>query len=143
MNSRGFTLIEVLLSISILSIIAGLSIPVYQSFLARNDLSNSAESTASALRRANSYARGVKDDSTWGVKVQSSAITLFKGASFASRDTTYDESVSMPGITAAGMDEILFTKLTGVPSANGTITLTTTNNETRTVTLNAQGMVAY
>ena len=116
MNSRGFTLIEVLLSISILSIIAGLSIPVYQSFLARNDLSNSAESTASALRRANNYARGVKDDSTWGVKVQSSAITLFKGASFASRDTTYDESVSMPGITAAGMDEILFTKLTGVPS---------------------------
>lgn len=144
MNSRGFTLIEVLLSVSILSIIAGLSIPVYQSFLVRNDLSNTTETVASSLRRANTYARGVKDDSLWGIKVQSAMITVFKGADYSSRDTAYDETVSLPStITASGMDEVMFAKLSGAPSAVGTITLKTTNNDSRTVTINAKGMVAY
>lgn len=143
-DSRGFTLIEALLSVSIMGIIAGLSIPVYQIFLVQNDLSNNTESVASSLRRAQTYARGVKDDSTWGVKVQSSVITLFKGATFATRDAAYDETTPLPStITAGGMDEIVYTKLLGTPSTTGTITITTSNNDTRMVTINAKGMVAY
>ncbi|KKT34575.1 MAG: hypothetical protein UW24_C0026G0001, partial [Parcubacteria group bacterium GW2011_GWA2_44_12] len=38
MKNAGFTLIEVLLSITAIAIIAGISIPVYQSFQNRNDL---------------------------------------------------------------------------------------------------------
>ena len=143
-NNRGFTLIEALLSVSIVGIIAGLSIPVYQSFLVRNDLSNTVEGVASSVRRANTYARSVKDDSIWGIKVQNSVITLFKGTSFASRDTAYDETVNLPGtLAASGLDEVTFAKLSGTPSTTGTITVTATSNDTRTVMINAEGMVAY
>jgi prepilin-type N-terminal cleavage/methylation domain-containing protein len=143
MQARGFTLIEVLLSVAIMGLLAGLSIPIYQSFLNRNDLSNNTEAVASSLRRAQTYARASKEDSTWGVKVQSGVITLFKGSSYASRSSGLDETVTLPGnVTASGMDELYFSKLYGVPNTTGTITLTS-NNETKTVTLNAKGLVTY
>lgn len=141
-QSRGFTLIELLLSVSILGIITAVSIPVYASFLTRNDLGTSVESVSSAMRRAGMYARGMNDDSAWGIKVQSSSITLFKGTSFATRETAYDEVITLPGtITASGMDEIIFAKLAATPSATGTITLTTNTNETKAIAINAKGMV--
>jgi prepilin-type N-terminal cleavage/methylation domain-containing protein len=143
-GSKGFTLIELLLSVTIIGIIMTLTTPVYQSFLTRNDLSNNTEAVASSLRRAVTYARGVKEDSVWGVKVLGSSIVVFKGTTYASRDTTFDETTSFPNtLTASGMDEITFSKLSGVPSTTGTITMTANTTDTRTVTLNAKGMVAY
>lgn len=144
-NQSGFTLLEVLLSVAILAILGALSMPVYQSFLVRNDLSNTVAATASTLRRAEQYASGSKSDSTWGVKVQSNLVTLFKGSSYASRDTSFDETVTLPGtITASGaLSEVYFSKLTAVPSTTGSFTLTSSTNDTRTVTLNAEGLVTY
>lgn len=145
MNDRGFSLIEVLMSVAIMSVLAGLSLPIYQSFQNRNDLDITAEATANALRRAQAYARSVKGDSQWGVGVQSSAITLFKGATFASRDTAYDETIALANISVSGLSEVLFSKMSGAPNIVGTdsITLTSMNNDVRTVTINAKGMVSY
>jgi prepilin-type N-terminal cleavage/methylation domain-containing protein len=144
MNERGFTLIEMLLSVGIIALLAGLTTPVYQSFNNRNELDITAQSLASALRRAQVYARSVHGDSQWGVEIQSGAITLFKGSVFASRDTTYDEvSVISSSTAVTGTSEILFAKLSGAPASTGSVTLTDINNEVRTVTINAKGMVSY
>lgn len=143
-RERGFTLIEMLLSVGIIALLAGMSLPLYQSFDTRNELDITAQSLASALRRSQVYARGANDDSQWGVRIQSGAITLFKGASFAGRDATYDEvTVVSPSTAVSGMSEVLFVKLSGAPNTTGSVTLTNVNNETRTVTINAKGMVAY
>jgi prepilin-type N-terminal cleavage/methylation domain-containing protein len=142
MNSQGFSMLEMLLSVGIISILAGLSLPIYLSFQTRNDLFITAESTADVLRRAQVYARGSKDDSQWGVEIQSSGVTLFKGTSFASRDTSYDETIAISS-GVSGLTEVLFAKLTGAPSTTGNITFTSNANETKTVTINAKGMVSY
>jgi prepilin-type N-terminal cleavage/methylation domain-containing protein len=143
-QQSGFTLLEVLLCVALLGMLVGISLPVYASFNDRNSLSIAAEQTASALRRAQVYARGAQGDTSWGVEVQSSAVTLFKGASFAGRDATYDEVTTIPGpIAATGLGEVLFAKLSGAPSTTGSITLTIDTNNIRTVTLNAKGMVTY
>ena len=140
---RGFTLIEVLLSVAIISLIVGMSLPIYRAFQTKNDLDMTAETVAFALRRAQTYARGVKADSQWGVSIQSGALTVFKGASYAARDTSYDESsVISGGIVVGGLSEVVFTKLTGQPSTTGTVALTV-NNDTKTVDINAKGTVAY
>lgn len=141
---RGFTLIEVLLSVAIIGILVGLSLPIYQSFQNRNDLDIAAQNVTDTLRRAETYSRAVNGDSQWGVEIQSGAVTLFKGTSFASRNTTYDEAISMStSISLTGLSEVLFTKVTGAPNTTGSVTLTSSNNDTRTVTINAKGMVDY
>lgn len=141
---RGFTLVEMLLSVAIISLLAGLSLPVYQSFQNRNELDITAQNLASALRRAQTYSRGVSGDSQWGVAIQPNAITLFKGTTFASRDSAYDEPSAVVSSTAvSGLSEVTFAKLSGAPSTTGNVTLTNINNETRVVSINAAGMVSY
>lgn len=144
-NEKGFTLLEVLLSVIILSIVAGLSLPVMASFDGRNDLDVTAQSIAMQLRRAGTYSRGANGDSQWGVHAQSDSVTLFRGATYASRDSSYDETIPIPtSFTVSSTGDLVFSKVDGSPSSNGSITLTNTNsNETRTITVNAKGMVSY
>lgn len=145
-GERGFTLIEMLLSVGLIALLAGLSTPIYETFNNRNDLDLNTQGVATMLRRAEIYARNMNGDSSWGVKVQNGSAVLFEGASYATRDTTQDETDSIPStITVGGtVSEVVFAKFTATPNTSGTITLThTANNEARTITLNTEGMVDY
>ena len=139
---KGFTLFELLLSISIIAVIAGgilaLDIPAQQ----RNDLDTTRDAIVQSLYSAQMRARGVDGDSAWGVSLQNNTITLFKGSSYATRDTTRDETTEIPGtLVATGLSEIVFTKLSGNPTPTGTITLTSKTNEMRTLSINTMGLV--
>lgn len=141
---RGFTLIEILLSVAIITLLVGLSLPVYESFVRRNDLDLTTQNIVSALRRAQLYARSADEDSEWGVRVTTSSLTVFKGSTFGTRNTALDEVIPIPAsLSASGTTDVVFTELTGLPSTTGSYTLTSTTNDIRTVTLNAKGMVNY
>ncbi|HKU18843.1 MAG TPA: type II secretion system protein [Candidatus Saccharimonadales bacterium] len=143
-RSAGFTLVEMLLSVAIIGMLVGLSIPIYQTFVQRNDLDITAQTVVNMLRRAETYARASNTDNAWSVELQSTTITLFQGTTFASRNTAYDETYSLPGsVTPSGLGEVQFTKFTGIPNTTGTVTLTSNTNDTRTITVNAKGMVDY
>lgn len=143
-HMRGFTLVELILSVGILSMLAGLSLPLYASFYNRTNLDSTADQVAHALRRAQGFSRSANGDTTWGVRLQSGSVVVFKGASYAARDVDYDETISLNNITPSGVSEVVFTKLYGAPSATGTVTLTeTTINESRAIQLNAKGLVTY
>ncbi len=144
MRQGGFTLLELLLSVTIIGLITALSLPVYETFARRNDLDLTAQNVTAAIRRAQTYARGQNYDSTWGIKFQADNATLYRGTSYASRTAGFDEIVDIPdSITASGLDDIQFAKMTGAPSSTGTLTLSSTTNDTRAITLNAKGMVSY
>jgi prepilin-type N-terminal cleavage/methylation domain-containing protein len=144
MHKNGFTIVEVLLSVVIISMLVGASLPVYESFARRNDLDLAAQNLAQTIRRAQTYARAVSGDSAWSVEVQASTITLFRGTIFASRNTIYDETITIPAsIAPSGLSEIQFTKFSSAPNTTGAITLTSTTNDVRTVTVNAKGVVTY
>ncbi|HEY5695319.1 MAG TPA: prepilin-type N-terminal cleavage/methylation domain-containing protein [Candidatus Saccharimonadales bacterium] len=145
MNKRGFTLIEVLLSVGVITLIAGITIPVYLAYANRNDLTEIQYAAASGLRRAATYSRAMNSDSQWGVAVANNAMTLFKGDSYSGRDTTYDESTPLPStITVSGLTEIIFAKRTGLPNIIGTITLhSNAVNESKQITINGKGVVSY
>lgn len=142
--TAGFTLVELLLSVTIIGILVGLSLPVYNSFAARNDLDLAGQQVAGTLRRAQTYARGMDDDSAWSVRIQPTIVTLFKGTTFGTRDTNYDETLSLPGsVTVSGLSEVQFSKLTATPNTTGSITLTSNANDSRTITINAKGRIEY
>lgn len=143
-GERGFSLLEMLLSVMIIGMITAISVPLFNSFLARNDLDITSQQVAETFRRAQVYARGVKNDSIWSVQMQTNNIILFRGNNFAARDTNYDETIALPGtVTASGLSNVQFAKLSGLPNTTGTVTLTSNASETKTVTINAQGMVNY
>lgn len=144
MNPKGFTLLEVLLSVAIISLLMGLSLPVYESFVRRNDLDLATQQLVATLRRAEAYARGINRDAVWSVRIQPSSVTLFQGTDFAARNVAYDETFTLSGsITPSGLSEIQFAKWSATPNTTGTITLNSSVNSTRTVTVNAKGMVNY
>lgn len=142
-HEQGFTLLELLLSVAIISLLAGLSLPVYRTLIKKNDLDIAANTVASSLRRAQVLSQAVDGDTTWGVEIQSGSITLFKGTSYTGRDTNFDETFDMATtIVIGGTTEIIFTKFTGLPQTTGTINLST-ESDARSVTINAKGMVDY
>ena len=145
MNKKhGFTLIEILLSITCLAIISAIAIPVYQSFQVRNDLNIAANTVVSSLRRAQILSQAATGDTTSGVKTQAASITIFRGVSYAARDTTLDEIFDVPtDIIFSGVSEIVFSKTFGLPNSTGNIILTSVINETKTITINEKGMLSY
>ena len=143
-RERGFSLVEMLLSVGIIAMLVGITAPLYVGFVARNDLDICAQNVASAMRRAQTFARGEAGDSQWGVAIASGQIVLFKGATYAARDTSYDETITIPTtITPTGLSEVSFSKLSATPSTTGTVTLTSSTTKVRTVVINAKGMVDY
>jgi len=143
-SNKGFTLLEMLLAVALLSIITGIGVPVYQSFQARNDLDVAEAAVVQTLHRAQTLAQASDGDTSWGMYATTSSIILFKGASYASRDSGFDEVFNTVGsITPSGVSEIVFTKFSGLPEATGTITLTSNIGEVRNIIVNSQGMVSY
>lgn len=142
-SQQGFTLLEVILSLAIVAILTGASLPVYRTLMTKNDLDVATVTVAQSLRRAQTLSVAVDGDTNWGVKIQSGSITLFKGTSYALRDSTYDETFAIPGtITTGGVSETIYSKLFGAPQTTGTVTLTT-DNDSSSITLNSKGMVSY
>jgi prepilin-type N-terminal cleavage/methylation domain-containing protein len=143
-KSAGFTLIEIILSLALISILVSIGMPIYQSFQTRNDLDVAAVEIVQTARRAQVLAQASDGDSSWGIFFQPDTLTLFKGTSSTTRDASFDENFEIsPAITPTGLSQIVFTKFSGETSDIGVITLTSSTNETRTITINKKGMASY
>ncbi len=143
-SKKGFTIIEVLMSIAVIVILAGIGAPIFQSFQVRNDLDIASVSLVQTLRRAQLLSQAVDGDTTWGAYLQTGSITLFQGASYAARSTGFDEVFDFPSnITVSGLQEVVFSEFYGMPQSTGTFTLTSINNEVRNIAVNSKGMIDY
>lgn len=138
---RGFSLIELILAVALILIIGGFSMSFSTNFLLQNAAANTRDQFIGALRKAQTYALSSKENSNWGIHHAGNTITLFKGASYAARDTAWDETYeSNANLSISGPNEIIFTKMTGLPNTTGTITITGVSTN-KTVTINSQGVV--
>lgn len=140
----GFTLIEVLLSLAVITVITGIMVPVFGYFLGRNNLDTAVSQIVGDWRRAQALSRGAEQDSNWGVYVSSTTITTFMGNSYISRNSVYDEVENLNSIASvSGLSEVVFLKATGTPMTNGTLIITSNNNESRNISINSQGTISY
>jgi prepilin-type N-terminal cleavage/methylation domain-containing protein len=141
---NGFTLIEIMLVVVIMIIVGSISVPVYQSFQVTNNLDVAAYTITQTLRRAQVLSQSGAGNSVWGVHITNGSATLFKGANFEARDATLDEVAEISNnITPSGIADVVFLSLSGEPQTTGNITLTTSNNETKNISINAKGMIEY
>jgi len=142
-TQKGFTLIEMLLSVVLISVIAGIGIPIYYSFQQRNELDVTAQVIAQTLRSAQLHARAMDGTDGWGVYVTTGTITLYKGTNYATRADSQDTNTSFTSaIMVSGLQDINFTPLLGEVQTTGTLILTSKANENRQISINEKGTVS-
>jgi prepilin-type N-terminal cleavage/methylation domain-containing protein len=142
-NNGGFTLIEAIIVMVIMTVVGAISLPVSIDYQQRNDLDVAQVSFVQGLRRAQQLSMAGENDSAWGVTFTSGNIVVFKGNTYATRDVAYDENYGIsPSITASGQTEYDIAKITGLPSQAGSITLNN-GNYAKVVGVNAKAVVNY
>jgi len=141
-SPKAFTLLEILLVIGIISALLVAIIPMGLDFYKNQELSTQIQFLIQTLRRAQSKAMSIELDSPFGVRVNTQNYVLFKGTSYLTRDTPYDEVFDLPQIiNSSGLSEVVFSKLEGKPNVTGNITLSS-NNKSRTININDFGTVS-
>lgn len=142
---KGFSLIELLLVIALFSSVILISTPVYQRLQSKNDLEIASTVVVNSLRRAQILSQSVRNDDSWGVNVQANSVTIFKGVSYAGRDTSFDEVINLTNnnLIISGITEIYFSKLSGLPNTSGDIIITINNNDSKNININSKGTISY
>ena len=136
--NRGVTLIELLLVILIVSTIGLMSVSFYSRFLTQNAVDNSVNQLVASFRKAQTYSMMGKQNGVWGVRhtLSPKKITLYLSGSSA-----FDEIYNVNDNITVTVFDITFAKITGLPSATPTITITGGDNS-KTITVNSQGVVS-
>ena len=148
MKYSGYTMVEILLVFAMIAIIAGFSIPIYQSFQVKNYLDVAINDTVQALRRAQILSQAVEGDSSWGVNIDNAdnnKITIFKGNSYFGRDTDYDETYELPSSINVdpNLTEVVYQKMFGLPTTFGDIKFISVNGERKTIRINDKGSFEF
>lgn len=139
---KGFTFIELILVVALISIVTAMSAVFYTRFLTQNAVLNTVDQLVGQMHKAQIYAMSGRQGSNWGVNYSSSVITLYSGNSYLARNNAFDEKFSVnSNITVSGFSDINFNRLTGVPNVTPTIIITG-NNNTKSIIINSQGGIS-
>lgn len=143
MASRGFTVIEFLLVVAIFFVIAGFAPAFYTRFLSQDAVSEATDRLAGSLRNAQGYSLAGKGSLPWGVALSGNSLVLFQGTSFATRNAALDRRVAVPpSVSVSGLSETVFARVSGIPTAPLTVSLTASGGVSRTLVMNALGVVS-
>lgn len=140
---HAFTLIEVLVTMALLVSLVGISIPIYQNFQIVNELDSAVNLSVRVLRSAQLQSQSVQQDSTWGIYFSAGKLNVYKGATYATRDTTFDLAYDIPAnVAVSGLNDFIYSKVFGDPSATGTISFTSFST-VKTIVVNSKGALTY
>ncbi|MDO8620447.1 MAG: type II secretion system protein [bacterium] len=147
---KGFTLIEMLLSLGIVILISFLGVTSLSNFNKDKALLAETENVLALLSKARAYTLSAKEGASYGVHFEERKTVLFTGPTYTAGVATNKEQglngeVKISALSlVGGGSEVLFTKLTGGTAQSGTVTLASVRNasQTKVVTITATG-IAY
>lgn len=149
-NKHGFTMIELILSLTLISIIFGFTMLYYRNSQIRADINSQAQNIAHHLRLAQSSASSGLQNTNHGVHFETSSYTIFKGPSFNLSDSSnftinLPETITINNINLnGGENDIIFSKINGETENYGTISINSTQiNKTVTITVTSVGSINY
>ena len=154
-KKSGFTLIEIIVVVTILSIISTIVISNFPLFNKRTDVENNIQEFANVLRLAQNKTLSSENNSQHGVYINTAVspnrYVLFKGTSYATRDSDFDQNYSLTktveffGISLGGASEIVFSKLGGdsAQSGNISIRLISDTSQIKTVYIANSGVIDF
>ncbi|MBT5237438.1 hypothetical protein HOL63_03655 [Candidatus Peregrinibacteria bacterium] len=136
---KGFTAIETLLTLGIIAITAGMSVPMYQNYQIRSDLDLAVAQTLHNLASAQLKSQSGEEDGQWGVSIEDG--TVFTGENYVTRDDDFDDTIALPiGISVFGITEVMYSRIDGIPSPAGEVIIEAENGERRIITISEDGI---
>jgi type II secretion system protein H len=141
-RQQGFTLLEVLLIIGLFGLMVALAIPFYQSFQVSSELDNSTHEIISTLRQAQMKAMASEGWQPCGLHFDANAYTLFEGKEYDEKNPA-NQRTELPGVLSIKSDnqDVIFSRIQGVPNVTGEITVLSSNRGTRVITINELGAI--
>ncbi|OIP80465.1 hypothetical protein COW94_04555 [Candidatus Peregrinibacteria bacterium CG22_combo_CG10-13_8_21_14_all_44_10] len=147
---KAITIIEIMLVITLMSLMLGLSILYSQTTIVRSDLNGQRNNFISALRLAQSDAMAGKDAGSHGVHIESNSYTTFSGDSYIVDGTgnvvnELPSTLQFTNITLnGGGTDIIFTSPEGATDQYGSVDLYSQQiSTTSTITINQLGVITY
>ena len=149
MKYKGFTVLEILVAISIITLVVTIITISFSKLNSAQALDKSATLVTAVLDEARSLTLSSKGDSQYGIYFGDSQVTLFKGATYSPSDpanvvTNLHALVSLRNITLfGGGTSVVFKRLTGNTNQTGTAEVFLKDSPTtfRTITISATGIV--
>jgi len=128
-DKRGFSLIELLITIGLTVSISVISIPLYSNLQSSTKLDESVAQIVDFLRSSRELSRAGYRNASHGVYFDpgGNKIVAYQGVSYEIRDPIYDQVLNLePGVTVAITipgNEVNYTAGAGMPDATGQIEL--------------------
>lgn len=126
--SRGFTMIEALVVLGILTLLAGVVLGVFPAYRRSVNLNTAVETGAVFLAKARSRTLGSEGATRHGVHFESDRMVLFRGAAYNALDPANETTmlpsgieISVIALNGGGVD-VVFDRLTGGTNGFGTVT---------------------
>ena len=148
-GGKGFTLVEMLVTLGIVALIAAASMPAFWNFLNKYQLDANGRDLVHTLRQAQRLSMESEGGYAYSVHLITGAggsYTLYRGSSYASRDTEYDDVHALPATLSLSYTvpdaDVTFTKIEGSTSDTGTILITWDDGgESKGVSVNTVGRI--
>ncbi len=143
--SKGFTLIETLISVVLIILVFAIGMPVSVNFYKSFILQSATETAFNSLKKARLDSQIGNLDSGFGVYFDNNnhRFIYFKGQSYASRDQNYDQVYDVPQfISFSGSSEFGFQKITGKPNTDGEVFMTN-GLSTNSLKVEANGKISF
>ena len=149
LKKRGYTAIEIVLVIGIMGILVTMVGLSFSAFRNSNILAVETEKVVSLIAQARNDTLSSKNDTVYGVRVESGRVVLFESDTFSEVDPdnieiSLDTSVALTDIVLnGGGSDIVFKRLSGKTNELGTMSLVLTSDPTtkKTITIYATGLV--
>ena len=150
----GVTLIELLVTITILSIIVGIGASSYIGTRNRKVLDGQIKEIVADMRWVMVRSRAQEGGEQWGIHFENSPgdnndfYEIWSGSSYSygvvSQRNALSGGVVFTDPPDGVAEDVIFTKSTGLPTSGTTITIKSlTSNDIGTITLSSQGTVDY
>lgn len=147
LNQKGFTFIEIVITVAITLILATAATPIYGSLQAFTQLNESSALIVQAIRIAREQSIAGLNNSSHGVCFEPNRYILYQGPSCALKDQAYDLATNLESALSLSSTlqngDLVFLKGTGAPNITGidTITITHSVNGARVIQINSAGVV--
>jgi len=148
-KNNGFSLLEVLLVIGIVSVLATASFGIYYGFIAKSDLDMAKKNIVFTLKQAQGKAMAGEDGRKWGVHFVNGASDYYE---LFSTPTDYNDAAKVINATTylpgrvfftepASSSDIIFEKIRGTVAAAASVIISSPENQTSAISVSALGNI--